>query len=388
MNEIDFRQHNEEVRLVWESFKARRPTRVPIYFGINSRFLLLDPALNPRGITYEECWRDPQLMFDVQLHFQDWLRHNIVQDAEMGVPADGWVVSLDFQNCYEAGWLGCPVEFRSGQVPDTRPILTDEKKRLLLDGGIPDPFEGGLMKQIWVFHGFFKEKAEGLEFKGAEVRAGNPPGMGTDGPFTVAANLRGTTELCLDLRLDPDYAHELLDFVTEATITRIKAFRRRLGGPELTEGWHFADDAIQAISTEDYRVFVLPRHKRLLAALSTPGEYGIHLCGDATRHFPMIRRELGVTVFDTGFPIDFGGVRRELGQDVQIHGGPDVAFLLSATPVQVRERVKEILSSGVMEGGRFCLREGNNLAPMTPLENVRAVYDAGREFGQQQVAVV
>jgi uroporphyrinogen-III decarboxylase len=36
----------------------------------------------------------------------------------------------------------------------------------------------------------------------------------------------------------------------------------------------------------------------------------------------------------------------------------------------------------VLDGGKFILREGNNLAPHTPLENTEAMYYAGREFGQ------
>lgn len=35
-----------------------------------------------------------------------------------------------------------------------------------------------------------------------------------------------------------------------------------------------------------------------------------------------------------------------------------------------------------MEGGQFVLREGNNLAPGTPLENTEALYHAGRQFGR------
>jgi len=37
-----------------------------------------------------------------------------------------------------------------------------------------------------------------------------------------------------------------------------------------------------------------------------------------------------------------------------------------------------------MEGGRFILREANNLAPCTPVENVVAFYQAGKEFGRYE----
>ena len=40
------------------------------------------------------------------------------------------------------------------------------------------------------------------------------------------------------------------------------------------------------------------------------------------------------------------------------------------------------MQSGILEGGLFTLREGNNMAPGTPAENMRALYDAGREFGR------
>jgi len=35
-----------------------------------------------------------------------------------------------------------------------------------------------------------------------------------------------------------------------------------------------------------------------------------------------------------------------------------------------------------MDGGRFVLREGNNLAPCTPLENIEAMYEAGKLYGR------
>jgi uroporphyrinogen-III decarboxylase len=63
-----------------------------------------------------------------------------------------------------------------------------------------------------------------------------------------------------------------------------------------------------------------------------------------------------------------------------------VEFLRTETPERVREEVRRILQSGVLEGGRFTLREGNNLAPHTPLDNLAAMYEAGREYGRLLVA--
>mgnify|MGYP005871400093 FL=1 len=52
------------------------------------------------------------------------------------------------------------------------------------------------------------------------------------------------------------------------------------------------------------------------------------------------------------------------------------------TPRAVRAEARRILQSGVMDGGKFVLREGNNLAPFTPVANVAAMYAACKEFGR------
>jgi uroporphyrinogen-III decarboxylase len=127
---------------------------------------------------------------------------------------------------------------------------------------------------------------------------------------------------------------------------------------------------------------VLPFHRRLIEGLSEPGANSIHLCGDATRFFPLLRDELNIRSFDTGFPVDFSWMRQALGPKVEVKGGPSVMFLQSATPAQVREEVRRILDSGIRGGGRFILREGNNLPPDVGLDPLWAMYETVREFGR------
>jgi hypothetical protein len=47
----------------------------------------------------------------------------------------------------------------------------------------------------------------------------------------------------------------------------------------------------------------------------------------------------------------------------------------------VYDRTVEILRSGIMEGGRFILREGNNLPPCCPEENLSSMYQACLDHG-------
>lgn len=380
---MDYEQHNTEVREVWEAYHRGQPIRVPMILGINPRFTMFDHPANPSKMTFQQYSEDPQKMLERQCEHQEWVRLHVPQDAEMGMLA-AWNIYVDLQNYFEAGWLGCRVVYYDDQVPDTEPLLQDDSsKRLLFDQGIPDPFEGGLMARNWEFTEYFqRKKEEGFTWKGIPIGSVTPTALGTDGPMTVACNLRGTTEFCMDLLLDPDYARELLDFVTEAAIQRIQAYRKRLGQPLTGAGWGFADDSIQLLSEDTYREMILPYHRKLVDTFSEGGPNSIHLCGDATRHFPMLQKELNIQAYDTGFPVDFSWLRQTLGPDVTIHGGPSVALLRESSPESVRKLVKQILGSGIMQGGRFILREGNNLAPGVPLENLWAMYNACREFGR------
>lgn len=378
---IDFAAHNAQVREVWEAFNAGEPTRVPMILGIASRFTILSEEWNPDRITYREYFLDPDVMFHHQLRHQWFLRHQLPRDVEMGLP-EVWTVPVDLQNSYSQLWHGAELRFIDGDVPDTPPFLTEENKWAFIEKGPPEPFDGWLGR-AWEYRERFAEiAAGGFEFEGRPVQAGGVPGMGTDGPFTTACALRGPTELCIDMYEDRAFFDALMELIVTATIRRVKAFRARMGLPVESTAWSLPDDSIALLSERAYREFVLPWHKRLIAEFGSVGPNATHLCGDATHLFRTMRDELNVRSFDTGFPVDHGWLRRELGPQVRINGGPHVELLRSGTPEQVRAETRRILESGVMAGGKFVLREGNNLAPGTPEENVAAMYAACQEFGR------
>ncbi len=377
---LDIPGHNAEVRQVWDAYNARRPLRVPMILGINPRHLLLEPKANTLGYDFETYSENPEAMLRAQLEFQRWVRHNLLQDAEMGIP-DTWTIHVDFQNYYEAAWFGCPVAYRDGQVPDAVPAYS-ERPESLLDRGIPDPFSG-IMGRALEFHEAMKEMAKEETYLDRPIHAAPAhTGSGTDGPMTVACNLFGARFVCESLAGDPERIGRLLDFITAATVHRTEAWKRRYDTAYPHDGYGIADDSIALLSVRTYREHVLPLHARLFDRFGTAHGRSIHLCGDATRHFPLIRDELGVASFDTGYPVDFGALRRQLGPDVQLYGGPPAPFLAVATPDQVRQSTRDVLTTGVMQGGRFVLREGNNLAPGTPRENVAAMYETVRAVGR------
>lgn len=376
---FDFARHNAEVAAMWKAYHAGRPTRVPIILGTNTRYFMREPAANPEAISFREYTEDPRVMFEAQLRFQRWNRFNLLQDAELG-PPERWQINVDFQNYYEAAWFGCPVAYYDGEVPDARAGFADCPERVM-EHGLPGPF-AGIMSKGADYYNRFREWAEEEPFLERPI-AVNPPGfgLGTDGPMTVACSLFGPEFVCTAMAAEPDRLRTLLTFITEATIRRMRAWRVMCGIRIPQDGFGMADDSIALISTAMYREHILPHHRRIYETFGTRVDRSIHLCGDSTRHFLTLRDELGIRGFDTGFPVDFGALRRTLGPHVRIQGGPHVELLRRGTPEQVRAEVRRILESGVLEGGLFLLREGNNLAPETPIENTEAMVHAGREFG-------
>jgi uroporphyrinogen-III decarboxylase len=376
---FDFQSHNEEVKKMWEAFNARQPYRIPIVLGTNTRYFMFDSHANPQHTNFRDYIEDPDVMFVAQLRYQRWSRFNLLQDQELGLPTQ-WNIHPEFQNFHEAAWFGCPVVYMDDQVPDTHPAFADCPERVM-EHGIPGPFDGIYAKAL-EFYERYKARASAETYLDIPIKA-NPPysAMCHDGPLTVACNLFGPEFVCEAMIAEPERLETLLTFIVEASINRIVAWRTHVGLPVRNDNFGYADDSIALISTAMYREHILPHHRRFCDALAGKGPRGIHLCGDASRHFLTLRDELDVQSFDTGFPIQFDQLRRNLGADVQIQGGPHIEFLLTAAPTAVHEEVRRILTSGVLNGGRFLLREGNNLAPGTPLDNTEAMYRSGREFG-------
>lgn len=375
--ERNFKEHNEEVRKVWATFEDRKPIRVPVVFNMGNKMILLNKQLNTSGISYQQIFNNPEAMLKIQLDFQRWVRFHVLQDKEMGLPEKEWAgITIDFGNTYETSWLGAEIVYLQDNVPDTKPILQKNKEKLF-DLKIPHP----LMAMAYEFYQYFEEKRKNFEFEGKPIGK-TVAHLGTDGPFTVACNLRGATELCLDIYEDPDYTRQVLDFVTKAIITRIKGWMDFTKEEYPVKEWGFADDSIELLSRETYREFVLPCHKRLINTFSNGGPNSIHLCGKAYHHFKTLKEELNIQDFDTGFPTDLGRARKELGTEVLLRGNINPELLRRGPDEKIEKAVKDLLSSGVMEGGKFILCDGSNVAPGTPEKHFQVMYETGRRYGQ------
>lgn len=371
---------------VWDAYQRRQPTRVPLRWNVNCRIILQNPALNPDGYTFEQYLYEPRVTLAVQARFQEYVATELsrVCDYAASLP-ERWSFRVDSQNTCDGAYFGSPIECAPGNCPSNLPCMTEADVDDFLARDFSRPLENPWIRSRLAYREELVRAARDFTYAG---RGGDvaPFTLGFDGPVTIGAVLLGADMFTL-LGADPDKAERFLRTMTEAVFVRNKALVEHSGTRWEPGDWAWAaDDSIQLISTAMYEERVLPIHERWYALNSkspaSAGHRSIHLCGDATRHFPLIHKRLGVTSFDTGFPVDHGWLRRTLGPDVEISGGPHVSILQNGTPEQCAEAARAILQSGIMEGGRFILQEGNNLPPGCPMENLEAVYATCLEHGR------
>ena len=352
--------------------------------GTSIRSYLSDPSLNLDKITYYDYHTNADIMIDTQLKYQHFVRHNIFADHEMGLP-EQWEIHIDGGTFQHSAWYGCKTHYFNSDSPDTSAILYEDNKNMLFDKGIPDPFSG-LLAQYKNMHEYMVEKTRNLEFNGRpissyiNVPAANIGGNGI--PFTTACKLRGTTQMCMDMIDNPAYAKQLLEYITESVIKRIKAWRKYLNIPQKTDVVGLGDDSVILLSPQMYKEFVLPCHKRIYEEFGTQNSTRtIHLCGDASKHFEVLHQQLNVTEYDTGFPVDLAKLYKTLGSECRINGGLHIELLRSGSIDEIDKKSRKILES-VKKYKKFVFRDANHLAPCTPLENTNAMYNACKKYGQ------
>ncbi len=118
-------------------------------------------------------------------------------------------------------------------------------------------------------------------------------------------------------------------------------------------------------------------------------EYGaIHHFYDDGNIMPILDDlgELGVDILATLCPppvgdVDLAEVKRRIGDRVCIRGNVDLLYvIMKGTPETIREKVRETIEIAA-PGGGFILSTSDSIREGTPYENVKAYFDAGREFG-------
>jgi uroporphyrinogen decarboxylase len=377
-----------EIGVTVEEIEARRtrvettlrfgtPDRVPVQPAIGHRFLV--PAV---GVRFRDYYGDPEVMLRTQILAQKWLLENVRTDAHSITGA--WVGAwTDFQNTFEAGSLGCPVVFPEDDIPWVGPgwVRDDADLRRLeamdfVQSGI-NARQVEYRRAMQAVAGRYPVRFWGgpVFYPGAEPALTNT----CDGPFGIAGDLMGATEVFTACAERPEFVRELLRIVTGKMIEYLDFCAVTMPWPK-PRAFAWSDDLAVSLSREMFEDLVLPANKRLRDHFA--GRLTFHMCGKSDHLLETFRDGLGIHVFQGfGWSVDLDHIARVMGGRIVLAGNVDPRLILSGTPDDVREATRRVIAKLARFRG-FIVQDGNNIPPGSPLENINAMMEAAERYGR------
>ena len=205
--------------------------------------------------------------------------------------------------------------------------------------------------------------------------------------------LRGFEDWFMDLAADKKLAGALFDAVTEQSSALAEEILK-VGG-DLVDVVAFSDDmGFQngpMVSPELYRQLFKPRHQKFFDTVKkyTSAFVHFHCCGSIYKLLPDLI-ELGVDVIHpvqvAAKDMDSSILAPEFGDRLSFWGGIDTQKVLPTgtteeVKAEVRQRIRDFAP-----GGGYILGAVHDIQPDVPVENIIAMYEAGKEYGRYPIA--
>ena len=196
-------------------------------------------------------------------------------------------------------------------------------------------------------------------------------------PFTLASylveggssrNFVRTRRFMLD---DPGAWHALMERLRAAVCEYLNLqIAAGADAVQLFDSW------VGVLSPDDYRTFVLP-HVRALVAGLTPGVPVIHF-GTDTAGLLECQRAAGGDVIGLDWRVDLDAAWARLGHDVAVQGNLDPTALFAPLP-EIRRRVETILGQAAGRPGHV-FNLGHGILPETPVAHAKALVEMVHEL--------
>jgi len=220
----------------------------------------------------------------------------------------------------------------------------------------PDPYAPGRFKE-------YKERMEKHKDMFLLAWAGDF--------FERAHFLRGLDNLLVDLHINPQFVHNLLDNILEFLIGNInQLIKLGVDGIFLSDDYGHQESLF--MSPEHWREFIEPRLKKLFARVKESGLFMfLHSCGNVSEIIPDLI-ELGLDVLHPIQPeaMNIFHLKREYGNKLAFYGGVSTQHTLPVRKsLDVEKEVKAVMWVMAEDGG-YILAPGITLQHDIPLENI------------------
>jgi uroporphyrinogen decarboxylase len=199
--------------------------------------------------------------------------------------------------------------------------------------------------------------------------------------FDLACMVRGIEEFLMELVDQPDNPRvaQLMEVCYQSHLAVHRALVK--AGAHLTSmGDSLAGPDV--VSPRMFNRFARPYEERLVRDLAAGGIFVvIHICGDTSPILDSLA-EYDACGFELDYKTDARKAKQTAGARHVLFGNIDPSGVLAIGSVEdVREAARQLIAVWKPQG-RFVLNAGCAIPPTTPPENIRALVDAAKEFGE------
>jgi uroporphyrinogen decarboxylase len=207
-----------------------------------------------------------------------------------------------------------------------------------------------------------------------------PVSVSLPGPFTSAANTRGTEAFMRDLVKQPEAAHRLIRRALEVAVGFVEIAAPL--GVKISIGDPTASGAL--ISPRLFREFAQPYLRELSDTIikHTGSAPSLHICGNTSKVWRDMA-DSGAGLLSLDNVIDLAEAKAAVGDRVVLVGNiHPTATMFHGSPDDVRANARECLRKAWDSPKGFILALGCGLPIDTPPENIDALMAAARSYGR------
>jgi len=195
--------------------------------------------------------------------------------------------------------------------------------------------------------------------------------------FERAHFLRGLSEILMDMYLNPQFVHDLLDNILEFIMGNIRQLAKfDIDGIFISDDYGNQNSLL--MSPKHWRIFIKPRLQKLIKTIKEIGLFAfLHSCGNVSEIIPDLI-EIGLDVLHPIQPetMDIFSLKSLYGREISLYGGISTQQKLNCgKPEDVYNEVRKVTAL-MSKGGGYILAPGITLQHDVPIANILAFLDA------------